>query len=547
MPERYLTYCQIAIGFFVGGYISIFAHELGHALIGRWMGYQITSFGMGLARPLIVFDWGSTRVYFCWKDAALGFAFNLPADGQTTKAQAAAYLLGGILANLLIMLVGLAVWLWLDWGAALWITIVVGNGLMVLDCLIPHAYPVAGLPTANDGRQLVQLFTGESADAFGVLQGLHQFGRLWKEIGDYRMQACYLRGAASVWGTLGDADYARELLRQAEALGAPHLPVLDAIAILEEGEAHHKAGELDAAANAYEKARDEFAAQSARHGQICAIMNLAQLAEEQGKPDEADRLFNEIEGQPWMAESPDSRESWLGCRLKAVGKRLSLDQLKQLRTDYESLPARPIPEVSDWHFYPKLARVHITREEWTAAEEPCDLACKAALKLWQALPSVDDRKRFANVVAEFQQQSCDLLTRLGKEEAAATIAALFQEKDDTLAKRAANEARRQRDSKLYRWGIALTAANLFAMAATIWLLVYGVSNFNFAVALVSLNALLGVFLGGALAYHILYALSRACGAHDKQTPGSAILGLALSPWLIFLSVLIVVSVLRYVV
>jgi hypothetical protein len=221
---------------------------------------------------------------------------------------------------------------------------------------------------------------------------------------------------------------------------------------------------------------------------------------------------------------------------------LPVDELKQIRTEYESLRAKLTSEVSDWHFYARLGRVHIAREEWSAAEEPCDLACKAALELWQALPSAEDRERFAKAAAEFQQQTCDVLKRLGKDDAAMTVAALFQEKaEDTPEKRAAEEARRLRESKLYRWGIIATGVNAASMGAAIWcsLTIGGFSKAP--VALAFLAVLLGIFLGGALMYQALYFFIRACGTHHKETPGTMTLGLAFMPWAIFIAVVLFVA------
>jgi hypothetical protein len=332
--------------------------------------------------------------------------------------------------------------------------------------------------------------------------------------------------------------------------------MLDAVAILEEGEADHKAGRLDAAAEAYEKARQLFAVQSARHGEICAIMNLAQLAEEMGKRDEADRLLSEIEKQPWMAECPDLRESWLGSRLKVLGKRLPVDELKQIRTEYESLRAKLMPEVSDWHFYAKLARVHIAREEWSAAEEPCDLACKAAVELWQALPSVEDRQRFAKVAAEFQQQTCDLLKRLGKDHAAATLGELFQDKA-AAARQATAEAKRRREAKYLRLGLVLTLANVLTFAAGIGaiyaLLRTGnqgenlptpsLPSFRSVVGWLTLFVVaLGACLSGTTIYHGLYLLIRRFFAYRFDGPGTFTLAMGIGPWL-FGGILLMIKVL----
>ncbi len=45
-------------------YVSVFAHELGHALAGYAMGFTITSFGLGIGPPFAVLSFGRTRIYF---------------------------------------------------------------------------------------------------------------------------------------------------------------------------------------------------------------------------------------------------------------------------------------------------------------------------------------------------------------------------------------------------------------------------------------------------------------------------------------------------
>jgi len=52
-------------------YVSIFVHEAGHVLLGRAVGFVVTSFGLGLAHPWVVIPCvpslvqvGSTEVAF---------------------------------------------------------------------------------------------------------------------------------------------------------------------------------------------------------------------------------------------------------------------------------------------------------------------------------------------------------------------------------------------------------------------------------------------------------------------------------------------------
>src|SRR5262249_29625286 len=138
MSNAEILLLQILPGIFIGGYFSTFAHELGHALMGKWNGYDVTSFGMGLARPLLVFTWRGTRVYACWKNYDRGLTFAVYLQPYPTKAQQIAFLSGGLVVHVLLTLANLVLWLWLDWGGAFWATVACVNGYMLVASLIPH-------------------------------------------------------------------------------------------------------------------------------------------------------------------------------------------------------------------------------------------------------------------------------------------------------------------------------------------------------------------------------------------------------------------------
>src|SRR5262249_39238551 len=97
-------------------YVSSVGHELGHALMARWNGFLVSSFGMGLGRPIWVGGWRGSRVYLCWKRPLQGFTFAVMAQVYPTRRQFVAMLAGGVLANFVLAAVALLLWLLLPWG-----------------------------------------------------------------------------------------------------------------------------------------------------------------------------------------------------------------------------------------------------------------------------------------------------------------------------------------------------------------------------------------------------------------------------------------------
>src|SRR5205823_2623173 len=71
-------------------YLSGFLHEVGHAVMGWLCGYVVTSFGMGLGRPLWVGRCGTARVY--------GVPLACPV-GQTVRRSDGAQILAVLLAR----------------------------------------------------------------------------------------------------------------------------------------------------------------------------------------------------------------------------------------------------------------------------------------------------------------------------------------------------------------------------------------------------------------------------------------------------------------
>lgn len=157
-------------------WLQIVWHEAGHALGGLLAGHRALAFGVG---PLRLERQGE-RWRFRWAGSIRGiggFALLFPREGEGTRAERAAYLLGGPLTNLLAAAVAWPFALVEPGASAGWsetlARLVVGTGLLIgLSNLVPF---LAG-GWASDGRQLWKLW--QNADEARAMAALSRLGSL---------------------------------------------------------------------------------------------------------------------------------------------------------------------------------------------------------------------------------------------------------------------------------------------------------------------------------------------------------------------------------
>lgn len=543
---------QIGAGWFFGSYFGLFLHELGHALMGWRMGYDVTSFGMGLASPLLVLDVRGTRLYFCRKHFDRGLTFALFRHGQPTRTQQIGFLAGGMLANLLLALAGLGFGFAFDSSRTFWMTTSVVNIFMASMSLVP-GLPWTHLPQGTDGSLILQAIRGRSGylNVIEFFECFHLYRPLLQAVGDRRMEAHYLEAAASRWALLGDEERAAELRHEGEELGQLPSSASAATEMVRQAKADQCAGRLEAAAEAFGKARQLFALEGDPSGELATIYYQAALAGEQCRTDDAETFLTDAESHPLVTAAPSLKALARLGRLEVQGKQISTEQLDGFQVDYEAARNHESLPEYDWLVYRKLARLYIEREEWARAEVPAALACKAALTIWKALPKPKDRQGFASLAAQFQNQTCDLLKRLGREDEASIVASLFQEEGIDLAALQAEQVRRQRERQRYRLGFLLTAVNIVVCGVALW----GLTILNrttpqhfwnstlFAGLMLLFFVLIPVVIG-AILYQVLYFLIRSQKPKNQESPGTMTLALAAIPWIVFVVLAPLLVVLR---
>ncbi len=163
----------VVVAFVLIAWLQIVWHEAGHAIGGLLAGHRAVAFGVGPLR----LERQAERWRLRWAGSIRGiggFALLFPREGEGTRGERAAFLLGGPLANLL---AAALVWPFAlvapgesaGWSETL-ARIVVGTGLLIgLSNLVPF---LAG-GWASDGRQLWKLWQGaDEARAMAVLSRL---------------------------------------------------------------------------------------------------------------------------------------------------------------------------------------------------------------------------------------------------------------------------------------------------------------------------------------------------------------------------------------
>ena len=258
-------------------YLCIFAHELGHALAGWAMGFTITSFGIGTGRPFAVFSVGRTRIYFASTRPLQGLTFGLAPVLHPLRKTMVPFLAGGIIVNLLILVVALALSRWFPSAWSLWLTAIATNAWLLIPSLVPMQFKIGGTYLRNDGKLIVQTLRDRvvSQSPFEVTLTLKALRQLWESIGDDTTLREFILGAAALHCELEDFTRAEQLLSELDAMAPSDLPVLQASDALVRCSILVGKGRLDDANQTLRAAESLFRESGDEVGLLCATMQRA--------------------------------------------------------------------------------------------------------------------------------------------------------------------------------------------------------------------------------------------------------------------------------
>jgi len=525
-------------------YVSVFVHELGHALLGRMAGFALNSFGMGTGRPFLTLAVGGARIYFCHSHPLQGITFCSIPHLVPPRWKMVPYLAGGILANGLLAVVAFALWKSLPRGELLWASVALVNAPLAIMSLVPFQQRVGTATIQSDGLLILQVLQMRplTPSAPSVIEILRALRGLWESIGDERTLRAYLAASAGSWAELGDSARAAAGFSEAQSL-----PRIEAtydlaceslvLAAIESG-----AGRLDAASIALDQAQEGFQSSGEEVGLLYVALGRAHLLILRGDTLGANALLDGLAQDQLLKGNRTLRIDLVVARLFASLASSDLGSVDENLARYDAIRRDQPSSTRDLRVYPSVAHFHAQRGDWPKAEPAFRAAVAAIDEIAAAWADPADRSRFLELQAEVLAEARDCLRVLNKGEDAERL--IEPLRSTANLERKLVGAAVQRDRRLFRIALRMMLVNLVCVVVSISLIaVVGPST--------SLPAFLFVFgfvcSTTVAALYLLFHVTIGRLIPALQHGGGAInLILACVPWLslLFIPVLILIDRMR---
>jgi tetratricopeptide (TPR) repeat protein len=516
-------------------YVSVFVHELGHAVMGRAAGFVVTSFGIGTGHAFLVMNVGGTRVFFCRSRPLQGLTFCYIPTFSPGRRRMVPFLAGGILANGLLAVFSLAAWRWAPAGRIVSLTSLCVNGFLAVTNLVPFQRKIGAAYLRSDGLLIVlaMLKRTGAMPAPSFIQFERALRGLWQSIGDRLVLQANLHLSAACWVELGDLDRAEAEFVEAGPLLEIRPPALFAREALVRAAIASARGKLAEAAAAIESARDSLREESDEIGLLYVEVARIQLLIQGG---DATRAAAEIEK---LSANPDARSGapvWIeleATRLAGALARTDTSEVEAALVHYESLRKRQPSTTRDIRVYSGVANYFTKLEDWEKAAPAFQSAIAAIEKTATACAEPAVAAGFLERQAVFLTKADDCLRRLNKAEAAEKFvksllsASGFQQR--------ISEAPRERNRRLFRIGLRLMAVDALCavgLVATAILIVICIGRGpNAAVFFVIMAFEFMVFTAVAAFYLLFHATIGRLIPILRESVGAVVLILSAIPWL----------------
>jgi tetratricopeptide (TPR) repeat protein len=516
-------------------YVSIFVHELGHAVMGRAAGFVVSSFGIGTARPFLVMTVGGMRVFLCRSRPLQGLTFCYIPSFSPGRRRMVPFLAGGIVANGLLAVLALALWRWSPAGQVLWPTLLWVNGFLAVTNLVPFQKKIGATYLRSDGRLIVLALlkrTG-SMPAPSFIQFEKALRGLWQSIGDRLVLQSNLHYSAACWVELGDLDRAEAELAEAGPLLEIRPPGLFARETLVRAAIAIARGKLAEAAAAIESARHSLREESDEIGVLYAEVARIQLLILGG---DAARASAEIEALAASARArsyPPLRVELAATRLTVALARADTGEVEAALVHYHSLRKWQPSATRDLRVYSAVANYFAGLEDWEKAAPAFQTAIAAIEETATACAQPPMVAGFLERQAEFLMKAADCFRRLNKAEAAEKFvkpllsASGFQ--------RRISEAPHERNRRMFRIGLRLMAVDALCavglVAAAISLVIYFGRGPNGPIFFVLVAFEFMVFTAVAGLYLLFHATIGRLIPTLRESGGAVVLILSAIPWL----------------
>lgn len=205
-------------------YLAVVVHEIGHLVAARLVGYRVSSLGLGLADPLCILPLpGNLRFYLCRNTPLQGLTWVLRPRWAVSRERDRVLLLGGVLANLAGVIVGL--WLYFSplplTVRAIGAVSVAIHGFFAMVNLLPVPFRLGGATFRSDGAQLAGVLQSPFRHTVPSPHTLLASRPLWEAIGDTTILTYQLLNAALACIELGDNEAANRYIREAQTVATP--------------------------------------------------------------------------------------------------------------------------------------------------------------------------------------------------------------------------------------------------------------------------------------------------------------------------------------
>jgi hypothetical protein len=505
-------------------FLSIFAHELGHAIAGHAAGYIITSLGLGVARPLWVGTVRGVRVFVCRVKTGNGLTFAFHPELLPSRGRMVVFLAGGILVNLVLVLVSLALVAWLAWGRSVWFAVLWINALLVLVAMVPGRYKVGRGSFRSDGALILLTLRSGSYAQQPVMtaQAVEFMHGLATSIGDATLTHLNLLGGAEAWIALGDTERAAALLEREQALpdcGSPSIRGLGHLVRARQAMANRQLDEADTQLDA---AAAAFPPQAAEGASFLGALLRAAVRLARGDASGAVDVEALLSG-PVLARRPAMESSVIALRLAAAVGATDVAAVDRIMGEYETHRQR-FPSVStDLAIARDVARFHAARGDLAAAEPVYRRVCESIGEIAGALVSKEERWRFLERQTDLTEEARQCFLSLGKADEAERLLILRDLEE------VRKEAARVRNRRLRSAGLRVLLLDVLVLAVDVALLGQAPTSQSPPFLLVALDV--GVFTIPAVLYLLFDITVGRLIPVLRESGGAVLLVLACCPWL----------------
>jgi tetratricopeptide (TPR) repeat protein len=515
-------------------YVSIFVHELGHALMGRAVGFVVNSFGIGTGRPFLAFSVRGVRVFFCRLRPLQGLTFCWIPYLSPPRLRMVAFFAAGVLANSLVAVAAVMLLRSGVWGEPLWLSLTIINGILAIINLIPIERKVGNALLRSDARLVILTLRGRSISmpAPVLIQFVRVLRGLWESIGDRRTLRANLAAAAASWADLGDPERATALFTESQSLPKIETQGYVAREALARAAIETEAARLDDASSALDEAEAIYREQANELGLLHVAFGRARVLIRRGEISGALVLLEKITANPLVRPHTPLRIESLVARLSAELAVLDTIAAKETFAEYQAARREQPSASRDLRVYRAVAQFFAQRGDSRNAAPSFQAAASAIESIAAAWNEPADRAEFLNRQTGFLTEAANCLRAVNQPEDAERLVEPLLSIE--AFERKMVEVPREQNRRRFRIGLWLILADFLCslafIIATLMVGVYLGPGRTPPMVFLLMVSLFALFTIVAVVYLFFHVTIGRLIPPLRRRGGSVILVMAWLPW-----------------